>query len=433
MLPLPPARDVAAAERFVADHLGGLVADEVRASPRFRGGQAAADAALASLDVTGYAARRNEVWPPQRRGATAVSPYVRHGLLTLRELWAAVAEAPTRDRSRYRDELLWQEYARHLYARLGTVTSDGLRYELSATRPHSVGTSTSAPAPDEAGGDRAGAASLSPTDPWNRTMACLDETVGELEEDGYLVNQTRMWLASHWAVREGADWRDGEDRFYRHLLDGSRAANRAGWQWTVGTATGKPYGFSRWQVTKRAPGLCATCPLQDACPIEDWPEDPPLTATEADPRLRHDPDPAATAGPSHVEVEVEPEVVWVTAESLGDLDPALAAHPDLPVVFVFDAPLLRRLRLSSKRLVFLTETLAELAEHRDLTVHLGDPTEVLRDRRLAVTHAPVPGFRRRAAALEVVARHPWPWLRRPHGGSVASFSAWRRTLDRGHP
>ncbi|MFU8841579.1 MAG: hypothetical protein ACNA8R_12805 [Nitriliruptoraceae bacterium] len=97
---------------------------------------------------------------------------------------------------------------------------------------------------------------------------------------------------------------------------------------------------------------------------------------------------------------------------------------------MFDAPLLQRLQLSAKRLVFLTETLAELAEHRDLTVHLGAPVEVLRGRRLAVTHAPVPGFRRRAAALEVVARHPWPWLRRPHGGSVASFSAWRRALER---
>ena len=44
--------------------------------------------------------------------------------------------------------------------------------------------------------------------------------------------------------------------------------------------------------------------------------------------------------------------------------------------------------------------------------------------RLAVTHAPVPGFRRRAAALAPVLVHPWPWLRRPHGGRVASFSAW---------
>ena len=83
----------------------------------------------------------------------------------------------------------------------------------------------------------------------------------ELHRDGWLVNQTRMWLASQWAVRAGADWRAGEDAMFTHLLDGSRAANRLGWQWTVGTGSGKPYGFSRWQVEKRAPaavpGLCA--------------------------------------------------------------------------------------------------------------------------------------------------------------------------------
>ncbi|MFP4311567.1 MAG: FAD-binding domain-containing protein [Nitriliruptoraceae bacterium] len=406
MLPLPPAHDVAAAERFVADHLGGLVADEVRASPRLRGGQTAADAALAALDVTGYAARRNEVWPADRRGASAVSPYVRHGLLDLPTLWDAVADAPGKDRARYRDELLWQEYARHLYARLGRATRSGLRHELRAAHPQGV------------------------TDPWATSMACVEVHRDELEEDGYLVNQTRMWLASHWAVRAGADWRAGEDRFYRHLLDGSRAANRAGWQWTVGTATGRPYGFSRWQVTKRAPGLCDTCELRDACPIEEWPDDPPLAASEPDPRLRQDPDPAHTAGPLESEVRAAPERVWLTAESLGDTDPALEAHPDLPAVFVFDAPLLAKLRLSAKRLVFLTETLADLAERREVTVHLGEPREVLRGTRLAVTHAPVPGFRARAGALGVVARHPWPWLRRPHAGSVTSFSAWRRQLER---
>ena len=59
---------------------------------------------------------------------------------------------------------------------------------------------------------------------------------------------------------------------YAHLLDGSRAANRLGWQWTVGTGTGKPYGFSRWQVQKRAPQLCRDCALASACPIQQWPD-----------------------------------------------------------------------------------------------------------------------------------------------------------------
>ena len=118
--------------------------------------------------------------------------------------------------------------------------------------------------------------------------------------------------------------------------------------------------------------------------------------------------------------------MWLTAESLGDADPALAAHPDLPAVFVWDAPMLARLRVSGERLVFLAETLGDLAARRELTVLRGDPVDLLRGRRLAVTFAPVPGFRRRAAAIRPAVVHPWPWLRRPHDGSVASFSAWVR-------
>jgi deoxyribodipyrimidine photo-lyase len=60
-LPPPPADDPDAAVAWVAAHLGDLVDGEVTASPRFRGGQTAADAALAALDVGGYARDRNEV------------------------------------------------------------------------------------------------------------------------------------------------------------------------------------------------------------------------------------------------------------------------------------------------------------------------------------------------------------------------------------
>lgn len=405
-LPLPPARDVAAAEAFVGAHLGDLTLEggtTAVASPRFRGGQVAADAALASLDLTGYARRRNEVWPPERRGASAVSPYVRHGLIDLPTLWQVAGDAPARDARKYRDELLWQEHSRHLYARLGGALGRPLRHAL----------------PPTATGEG-----------WDRDLACLDLTVGELERDGWLVNQSRMWLASHWAVRAGADWREGEDRFFRHLLDGSRAANRAGWQWTIGTGKGDAYGFSRWQVTKRAPGVCDGCALRHDCPIEDWPEDPPLHPADEHPALRRDDDPSATTGPTTPEVAAAPEIVWLTAESLGDEDPALAAHPDLPAVFVFDAPLLARLRLSAKRLVFLTETLADLAERRDVVVLRGDPVDLLAETPSATTFAPVPGWRRRAQRLPIVATHPWRWLVRPHGGSVASFTAWRKAAER---
>ncbi len=323
-----------------------------------------------------------------------MSPYVRHGLLTLPRLWAAAGAAPHQDREKFRDELLWQEYARHVYARLGAATREDWR----AGQPR-------------------------PTrwdDPWPREMACMAFVRDELETDGWLVNQTRMWVASQWSVRAGHDWREGEDVLYRHLLDGSRAANRLGWQWTVGTGSGKAYGFSRWQVEKRAPELCRACPLQRACPVQDWPE------ADLGPRVAPPAglvDGTTDGGPREPEVTGEPDAVWLTAESLGSDDPALQAFPDLPRVFVFDEPLLQRLRLAGMRLVFLAQALAEL----DVEVRRGDPVQELTGRRLAVTHAPVPGFRRRARAVPVVATHPWPWLVPPGSGSMRSFSAWRRS------
>ncbi|MCU0271338.1 MAG: hypothetical protein MUF83_22230 [Acidimicrobiales bacterium] len=392
---------------WVRSHLGDLAAEpaeQIVASPAFRGGQSAADQALAAFDVSGYSRDRNEVWPVGRRGASRLSPYIRHNLLALRRVWDHVAAGPSRDVSRFRDELLWQEYARHVYARLGHRTAAPLRH-LPPQRPPTTATS-----------------------PWDRSMACVDLAVGELERDGWLVNQTRMWLASQWTVRAGWDWGAGEIAFFAHLLDGSRAANRLGWQWTVGAGTGRPYGFSRHQVRRRAPGLCDRCELRAACPIEGWPDDEPGPAVHPDTRLRADADPEATAGPSAARGHREPSVVWLTAESLGADDPASRTHPDLPVVFVFDEQLLARLRLSGKRLVFLTQTLAELAESRSLEVHRGDPVSVLGPRDAAVTFAPVPGFVRRATLLRPAELHPYPWLVRPRDAPLTSFSAWRRAM-----
>lgn len=206
------------------------------------------------------------------------------------------------------------------------------------------------------------------------------------------------------------------------------AANRLGWQWTIGAGTGKPYGFSRWQVEKRAKGLCATCPHQRSCPIQSWPDDVALGRVAPDDRIAGDPDPEVTAGPHGVErLGPEPDAVWVTAEGLGHDDPAMAARPDLPAIFVFDVPLLERLRLSAKRLVFLAESLGDLAAQRPVDIRVGEPREELAGRSLAATFTPVPGWHRRRAALDVTEVHPWPWLRRPAGGPVTSFSAWRRT------
>jgi deoxyribodipyrimidine photo-lyase len=399
-LPVPTSATVTA---WVEQHLRHLVCDPGRSSrPARRGGQQAADAALAALDISGYAKRRSQVHPPCARGATALSPYIRYGMITLAEAIAAVNEAPAADRRKFVEELWWQEYTRHLYARVGVQNRSALRRNPAVS-------------------------SARWAKPIAEDMRCLRTVSDELEQTGWLVNQTRMWVASHWSVRAGHDWRDGEEWMFRHLLDGSRAANRYGWQWSVGSMTSDPYGFSRWQVEKRASAWCQSCPLATACPIQDWP-----TATSGQSiddqwlHAGHD-----LAGPAEPVITGTPDTVWLTAESLGTRDPALAAWPELPVVFVFDEPLLAQLRLSTKRLVFIAETLAELAEHWPLRLLLDDPVRALQGVALASTFAPVPGYQTRAAQLSVVATHPYPWLMRPAGGDVRSHATWTRQRTRG--
>ena len=335
--------------------------------------------------------------PVSDRGASALSPYIRHGLLTLRQVWDHVTGGPSKDVAKFRDELLWQEYARHWYLHHGAASARGVRRDQ---------------------------AEVEPLVSWDRSMACIDVTLGELERDGWLVNQTRMWLASEWSVRRGGAWQVGEEHFFRHLLDGSRAANRMGWQWTVGVGSSKHYGFSRSQVERRAPDLCRGCAHRSACPIADWPDEPMWTSGESPAGRRMSVDPVELS--TLRSTGVEPEAVWLTAESLGDADPALSAHPDLPAVFVFDEPLLARLQLSSKRLVFLIESLADLARRRLVEVWRGDPEQVLAGRSVAVTFAPVPGFHRIARRVAPAVIHPYPWLVAPSVGPIGSFSAWRR-------
>ncbi len=380
---------------IIAETFDGLDSGELGLS-HISGGQTAADQALAQLDITGYAKNRSEVLPVDKRGASVLSPYIRHNILTLDQVYRAVKSAPYNDREKFRDELYWQEYARHLYARIGTRAFSNLRFNAN----------------EQTGGEG-----------WNRDMACVDFVVSELEESGWLVNQTRMWLASHWTVRNGVGWIHGQELMYRELLDGSRAANLLGWQWTVGAGTGKPYGFARWQVEKRAPGLCSKCPLSSHCPIQEFPDDVTLNKAEHEPLLDSDPNLEATTGPSEVIRTANPEYVLLTIDSLGDADPALVAHPELPVVFVFNKEALLKLQLSSRRIGFYLETLKDLAARRDLHVYLGDPYTFAAENNVAITFAPVPSFKKFGNVAEL---HPYPWFKRPKSGSVRSYSSWRK-------
>lgn len=394
--PLDLARDPL---QTIENQFSGLYSGDLGTSS-ISGGQTAANIALANLDITGYASKRSQVFPKNQRGASMLSPYIRHNILTLTEVHDAVKGAPFKDREKFRDELFWQEYARHLYARIAVRLFESLRFEANANTDG---------------------------DGWNREMLCIDEVVSELETEGWLVNQTRMWLASHWTVRNNKGWVLGQERMHQELLDGSRAANLLGWQWTVGAGTGKPYGFAKWQVDKRAPGLCAGCSLRSACPIQDFPPESSPTQLERDSLLDADMNITTTIGPTAAIARAKPEYVLLTIDSLGDNDAALVANPDLPVVFVFNREALQKLQLSARRLAFYLQTLADLSTRRQVHAFLGDPYQFAMDNAVAVTYAPVPSFKKYPDVAEL---HPYPWLRLPHAGSVRSFSSWRAHLPK---
>lgn len=372
----------------------GLYSGELGISS-IAGGQSAGNAALSNLDITGYANQRSQVYPKNTRGASVLSPYIRHNILTLAQVYKAVSNAPFRDREKYQDELFWQEYARHLYARVGVRLFENLRYQVNA---------------------------ITQGDGWNREMLCIDEMVSELESDGWLVNQSRMWLASHWTVRNDKSWLVGQERMHQNLIDGSRAANLLGWQWTAGAGTGKPYGFAKWQVDKRAPGLCLKCSLKSNCPINDFPDEQSLHQLSKDTLLDNDPNLSQTTGPITPVVTQTPTHVLLTIDSLGDDDAALSAHQDLPAVFVFNQQSLLKLQLSARRIAFYLQTLADLSQRRELLVYLGDPVKFVQDNPVALTYAPVPSFKK---YQNIAALYPYPWLKKPHAGSVRSFSSWR--------
>ena len=229
---------------IIDKHFKHLVCDEYTESI-FTGGQSIADEHLANIDIKGYSKKRNNVYPESKRGSSYLSPYIRHGLLGLREVWNAVDDFPYEDRTKFRDELLWQEFSRHLYAIMGKKMQKMLNYSMENNNK-------------QVNSDE---------------MNCIQTIEKELVNTGYMVNQTRMWLSSHRSFRSERGWRLYEDYMFKHLVDGSRFANRLGWQWVMGGQTGKLYGFAQSQVKNRAPRLCQECSLQYNCPIQTWPDE----------------------------------------------------------------------------------------------------------------------------------------------------------------
>ena len=223
---------------------------------------------------TEYARDRNYDAGTARDNVSGLSPYIRHRLLTEREVVSAVLE---RHRfgacEKFVQEVFWRTYWKGWLEQNPEVWR---RYRRDVAELGLAG--------DTQSGDYREAIA-------GRTgIDAMDAWVHELVETGYLHNHTRMWFASIWIFTLGLPWQLGADLFYRHLLDGDAASNTLSWRWVAGLQTaGKTYlatasNISRYTEGRFSPSGLATSaqalveePLPSRAPIAP-PESTPLGA-----------------------------------------------------------------------------------------------------------------------------------------------------------
>jgi deoxyribodipyrimidine photo-lyase len=213
---------------------------------------------------TEYTRDRNHDTGPFRDNVSGLSPYLRHRLLTEREVVSAVLE---RHRfgacEKFVQEVFWRTYWKGWLEQNPEVWR---RYRRDVVELKLAG--------DTRSGDYREAIA-------GRTgIDAMDAWVHELLDTGYLHNHTRMWFASIWIFTLGLPWQLGADFFYRHLLDGDAASNTLSWRWVAGLQTaGKTYlatasNISRYTEGRFSPSGLATSaraiveePLPSRAPI----------------------------------------------------------------------------------------------------------------------------------------------------------------------
>ncbi len=232
----------------LAQQLAGLYQGDPTPSP-WQGGRAEALRRLAAFDVRHYASGRNYT---HGGVVSQLSPYIRHGVLSLAETRDAVVRAhPRAAVEKFVNELGWRAFWRSVYAAKGRAVGRNLEPTKYA-RP----ARWSASLPADVAEARTG-------------LACMDDGLQALFTVGYVHNHWRMWFAAYLVHWRGVDWRVGARLFEQHLLDGDPASNRLSWQWVAGTFSHKAYFFNRANVERYSRGVhCARCPVSAACPFE---------------------------------------------------------------------------------------------------------------------------------------------------------------------
>ena len=218
------------------------------------GGRAAAERQLNGMDVKRYGRSRNHL----NGSVTRLSPYIRHGILTLAEVRDAVF-SQLKQTNQGRDEggklineLGWRDFWQRMWLDLGDRIHDD-------QEEHKTGYAANEYQQDLPDDIREGRTQLS----------CMDAFRNELVTHGWLHNHARMWMAAYLVHWRRVHWRAGAEWFLEHLLDGDPASNHLSWQWVASCFSHKPYFFNRQNLERYSNGrYCQDCPSNESCPFD---------------------------------------------------------------------------------------------------------------------------------------------------------------------
>ena len=154
-------------------------------------------------------------------GTSSLSPYLRFGMLGLRQAVSAAKQtsAESRGAEVWLNELIWREFYIQILYHFLHVSQNAFNASLANIPWRNNETEFSA---------------------WKNGltgMPIVDAAMRQLKKTGWMHNRARMIVASFLVKDLLIDWRWGEAWFMENLLDGDLAANNGGWQWTAGTGT----------------------------------------------------------------------------------------------------------------------------------------------------------------------------------------------------
>jgi deoxyribodipyrimidine photo-lyase len=193
-------------------------------------GEASAQTRLANFLKTGAAGYCGDRDRPDRDGTSKLSPHLRFGEISPRQVWHAArfaaAERPAMAAGleKFLSELGWREFCRHLLYDMPDLADRNLQPSFDAFDWKTDANALIA---------------------WQRGLTgypLIDAGMRELWHTGVMHNRVRMVVASFLVKHLLIDWRCGERWFWDTLVDADPASNPANWQWVAGCgADAAPY------------------------------------------------------------------------------------------------------------------------------------------------------------------------------------------------